>query len=147
MKNMRGLCLLLALGFVTLNPAFAGTPPGPARAYFISPQDGQRVRSPITVRFGLQGMGVAPAGTTITGTGHHHLLLDTPLPPLDAPIPKDDHHRHFGGGQTEAVLTLKPGQHTLQLLLGDGGHMPHKPAVASRRITIFVVPDPAFPRH
>jgi len=106
--------------------------------YFISPQNGAKVSSPFTVRFGLKGMGVAPAGVTNANTGHHHLLIDTDLPPDNLPIPNDDKHRHFGAGQTEVELTLPPGQHTLQLVLGDANHVPHQPPVHSEKITITV---------
>src|SRR3546814_18128161 len=74
-------------------------------------------------------MGIAPAGTAVENTGHHHLLIDTGLPPLDQPIPADAQHVHFGKGQTETTITLSPGKHTLQLLLGDQNHIPHVPAV------------------
>ena len=94
--------------------------------------------SPVTVRFGLKGMGVAPAGTQKDATGHHHLLIDAPLPPLDQPVPNDDHHKHFGAGQTETTVTLPPGKHTLQLLLGDFAHIPHDPPVKSPPISITV---------
>ncbi len=83
-------------------------------------------------------MGVAPAGMEKAKTGHHHLLIDTDVPNLSRPIPADDNHRHFGGGQTEMVLELTPGEHTLQLLLADHNHVPHKPPVASQQITIMV---------
>ena len=112
--------------------------PDKARVYFISPSDGQVIKGPVTVRFGLENMGVAPAGTAGEGLGHHHLIVDSPLPPLDQPLPKDDKHLHFGKGQTETVLTLAPGKHTLQLVLGDANHIPHQPAVVSDRITITV---------
>jgi hypothetical protein len=115
-------------------------PPAPdgVELYFITPTDGASVTSPVTVRFGLRGMGVAPAGVATPGTGHHHLLVDTELPDPTKPIPADDHHRHFGGGQTEVTLELPAGTHTLQLLLGDQNHVPHDPTVASPRITITV---------
>ncbi len=109
-----------------------------ARVYFISPSDGQVIKGPVTVRFGLENMGVAPAGTAGEGIGHHHLVIDSPLPAMDQPLPKDDKHLHFGKGQTETVLTLAPGKHTLQLVLGDANHIPHQPAVVSERITITV---------
>jgi hypothetical protein len=109
-----------------------------AKLYFISPQNGATIEGPVTIRFGLSGMGVAPAGVEKERTGHHHLLIDTGLPKMDEPIPTDDKHRHFGGGQTEATITLPPGPHTLQLLLGDWTHIPHKPAVMSEKITITV---------
>lgn len=106
--------------------------------YIISPADGATVSNPVTVRFGLKGMGVAPAGTERAGTGHHHLLIDTGLPPLDAPVPADANHVHFGGGQTETTVELEAGKHTLQLLLADHRHIPHDPPVVSERITIIV---------
>ena len=108
-------------------------------AYIVTPADGATVKSPVTVVFGLRApWGVAPAGTKVDKTGHHHLLIDAPLPDLTQPIPKDDQHRHFGGGQTETVLTLAPGRHTLQLLLGDFAHVPHQPPIISKPITLTV---------
>lgn len=127
------LLLGAALAQLARTPATAD-----AEVYFISPTDGAVVSSPVTVRFGLRGMGVAPAGTERDGTGHHHLLIDTDLPALDRPIPADDQHRHFGGGQTEASVELTPGKHTLQLLLADHRHVPHDPAICSEKITITV---------
>jgi hypothetical protein len=112
--------------------------PAGAELYFISPADGATLASPVTIRFGLKGMGIAPAGVAIPNTGHHHLLIDTGLPPLDRPLPADEHHVHFGKGQTEAVVTLAPGPHRLQLLLGDHLHLPHDPPVVSKAITITV---------
>ena len=94
--------------------------------------------SPVTVRFGLRGMGIAPAGIEMANTGHHHLLIDTGPPPFNQPIPADANHVHFGKGQTEAVVTLAPGRHTLQLLLADHRHIPHDPPVMSKPITITV---------
>ncbi len=112
--------------------------PDGASAYIISPANGDTVASPLTVVFGLDGMGVAPAGTEKDNTGHHHLLIDTGQPALDEPIPADDNHVHFGGGQTQVQIELTPGEHTLQLLLGDLNHIPHDPPVASELITITV---------
>lgn len=120
--------------------ASAGDTPAPdsARLYFISPSDGATVSNPVTVMFGLAGMGVAPAGTVKENTGHHHLIIDAELPDPGAGIPADDNHKHFGGGQTQTTITLSPGTHTLQLLLGDFKHVPHDKPVASERITITV---------
>lgn len=119
-------------------PARVESPAG-ARVYLISPENGAHVKSPFTVRFGLKGMGVAPAGVQTPNTGHHHLLIDVAtLPPDDQPLPSDDHFRHFGGGQTETEISLPPGQHTLQLVLGDYLHRPHLPPVRSDKITITV---------
>ena len=112
--------------------------PKDAELYFISPQDGATVKSPVTVRFGLRGMGIAPAGIAMENTGHHHLLIDAELPPQDLPVPADANHVHFGKGQTEAAVTLAPGRHRLRLLLGDHLHIPHDPPVASKPITITV---------
>ena len=120
---------------------YAQTPnPSPqgAELYFITPIDGENVTSPVTVKFGLKNMGIAPAGVNVENTGHHHILIDTGLPPLDQPIPADDKHVHFGKGQTETTLNLAPGTHTLQLLLGDHIHTPHSPPVMSKPITITV---------
>ena len=115
------------------------SPPG-AEVYIISPKDGARVKSPVRVQFGLKGMGVAPAGVKFENTGHHHLLIDSD-PPANpgAPLPASDKLLHFGKGQTETSLTLTPGKHTLQLVLGDQNHIPHEPPVISKKITITVV--------
>ena len=112
--------------------------PAGARVYFISPSDGARVSPTSTIRFGLSNMGVAPAGVDKANTGHHHLLIDSPLPPLGEPIPLDFNHLHFGAGQTEAEVTLPLGKHTLQLILGDDNHVPHDPPVYSQPITVTV---------
>lgn len=107
--------------------------------YIIYPSHGEVVSSPVQVRFGLRGMGVAPAGVDKDKTGHHHLLIDVEqLPALDKPIPADDKHRHFGAGQTEVALELAPGTHTLQLILGDKYHIPHDTPLVSEKITISV---------
>ncbi len=127
------LALPLSAADLPRSPSVEG-----AELYFITPADGDVVKGPVTVRFGLRGMGVAPAGTVAEGTGHHHLVVDAPLPPAGQPIPNDANHLHFGKGQTETVLTLPPGKHTLQLLLGDHSHIPHEPIVASQPITITV---------
>ena len=117
-----------------------------AAVHFIDLKDGQTVPPKVTVRFGLHEMGVAPAGSDRANSGHHHLLIDTELPPLDQPIPNDFNHLHFGAGQTEAEVTLKPGTHTLQLLLGDKDHIPHNPPVMSPRIRVLVM-DEAAPKE
>lgn len=121
------------------------SPPG-AKVYFVNLNDGDTVTSPVTVIFGLSGMGVAPAGVDKAKTGHHHLLIDRP--PLgqgedgaeeyDFSLPADENHKHFGGGQTEAVLELAPGTHSLQMVLGDKDHIPFNPSVETNRITITV---------
>jgi hypothetical protein len=123
-----------------------GPTPSPQGAvvHFVGLNDGAKVPTRVTIRFGLRDMGVAPAGLERENSGHHHLLIDTELPPLDKPIPNDFNHLHFGAGQTEAEVTLKPGPHTLQLLFGDKDHVPHNPPVMSPRIRV-VVADPQPP--
>ena len=119
-------------------PTRKPAPPG-AMAYIIEPADGAKVTNPVRVVFGLKGFGVAPAGVERNDAGHHHLLVDTGMPAnLGLPLPNDEQHRHFGGGQTETTLTLPPGRHTLQMLLGDHLHIPHEPPIASSVVTIEV---------
>jgi len=120
--------------------AAAGRRPAPpdAAVYFIYPTNGERIYPNSTIRFGLRGMGVAPAGVVKPNTGHHHLLIDVETPPLDQPLPSDLSHIHFGNGQTEKKITLSPGEHTLQLILADEKHMPHDPPVISERIKVTV---------
>jgi hypothetical protein len=133
---------LLVFAAADLTPVAAQTPsPAGAKVYFINPKDSDTLSSPFLVQFGLSGMGVAPAGVEKANTGHHHLLIDaTPLTEqqLKEPIPADDNHRHNGGGQTETMVTLPEGKHTLQLVLGDWTHIPHVPPVMSEPITITV---------
>ena len=130
------LAMLLSL-FVAMPVAAAGDAP---EVYFLTPEDGATVTSPVRVVFGLRGMGVAPAGMDKDNTGHHHLIIDAPLPPAGQPIPSDEHHLHFGGGQTETLIELSPGKHTLQLVVGDYLHRPHGTPVVSKKITITVKP-------
>jgi hypothetical protein len=114
--------------------------PAGAEVYIISPANGATVTGPVTVRFGLKGMGIAPAGVKFDNTGHHHLLVDTDLSQikLDAPLPASEKILHFGKGQTETVLTLAPGKHTLELLFADYLHVPFDPPLHSKKITITV---------
>jgi hypothetical protein len=114
--------------------------PAPAGAslYFVNLRNGDAVASPLRVQFGLRGMGVAPAGVEKENTGHHHLLINVAAIDVNAPLPTNDQYRHFGGGQTEATVELKPGTYTLQLILGDQNHIPHHPPVLSERITVTV---------
>jgi len=134
--------LLALASLVAASFAFAQVPktasPAGAKVYFISPKNGAKIKGPVKVVMGLSGMGIAPAGTDVPDTGHHHILVDADAPNLDAPIPVDDKHRHFGKGQTEATLDLPPGKHTLQLVLGDKNHIPHNPPVMSEKITVTV---------
>ncbi len=132
------LPLLLIAGFAV--PSQAGPTPAPEGVYLYIgwPNNGEGVKSPFRLWMGLRGMGVAPKGVDTPNTGHHHLIIDDKLPPMDEPIPADRNHLHFGAGQTEAEVELPPGKHTLQLLLGDKDHIPHNPPVVSKKITITV---------
>ena len=138
--SVKSFCLMVASGYLFTVAAVAATPaPAGARVYIIAPTDGETVSSPVTVTFGLEGMGVAPAGVEKANTGHHHLLIDLAgEPALDRPLPADANHRHFGGGQTQATVELTPGSHTLQLIMGDHNHVPHQPPVMSEKITVTV---------
>jgi hypothetical protein len=139
---MTRLFLALAAALITTCAvAQDRTVPGAnAEVYIISPQNGAAVHGPVTVRFGLKGMGVAPAGVKFENTGHHHLLIDTDSSELklDAPLPATDKIVHFGKGQTETTLTLAPGKHTLELLFADYAHMSFDPPLHSKKITITV---------
>ena len=113
--------------------------PHDAYCYIGWPNNGEVVHTRhIKVWFGTRNFGVAPAGVEKANTGHHHLLVDVDLPPLDQAIPNDKNHLHFGNGQTETYIDLPPGKHTLQLLMGDANHVPHDPPVMSKKITITV---------
>lgn len=146
---MRKLLLLVSsLFFLDWATALerAASPPG-AQVDIISPADNAVVTNPVRVRFGLKGMGIAPAGIAFENSGHHHLLIDTDPPAdLGKPLPATDRLVHFGKGQTETEITLPPGKHTLQLVLGDYLHIPHDPPVMSRKITIVVRDAPATPQ-
>jgi hypothetical protein len=140
-KHIAGAAIaIVALAAGVATAALAKSPwPDGSKVYIISPKDGETITGPVTVLFGLKGMGVAPAGVEKEKTGHHHILINAPIPAdLSAPLPADDNHRHFGGGQTQATLELKPGKYTLQLLMGDHNHIPHNPPLASEVITITV---------
>ena len=146
MKKALLASAVAVFGFTS--PALSGESPSApdASVYFVNLEDGATVSSPVKVVFGLAGMGVAPAGTEKEHTGHHHILINrAPLgegedgaEELDYALPADDNHVHFGGGQTETTLDLAPGEHTLQLVLGDMNHIPHNPPIASDVITITV---------
>ncbi|MBZ0218289.1 MAG: DUF4399 domain-containing protein [Fimbriimonadaceae bacterium] len=152
MKKIPAISLSIGLGLASLaglaGQAVAGDTPAPegAKPYIVNLEDGMTTTSPVKVIFGLSGMGVAPAGTDQANTGHHHVLVDRPplgqgedgADEFDANIPADEHHIHFGKGQTETMLDLAPGSHTLQLVLGDKDHIPHNPPVVSDVITITV---------
>ncbi|HEV7261181.1 MAG TPA: DUF4399 domain-containing protein [Bosea sp. (in: a-proteobacteria)] len=140
-RSVAGLALIALLplsGTAWAQAAPRQPAPKGAQVYFHYPLDGLRVPERFTVRMGLKEMGVAPAGTQWSNTGHHHLLIDTDPGPPDQPIPADYNNVHLGNGQTEVVVTLPKGKHTLQLLLGDHNHVPHDPPVMSRKITVYV---------
>lgn len=132
--------VVLAAAMPGSNYAIEPSPaPEGAEIYFVSPANGAHVSSKFTVRFGLRGMGIAPAGIDLPNTGHHHLLINPdPMPDLTLPLPTNDQIRHFGKGQTETDIELKPGAYTLQLLLGNHLHIPHQPPVMSGTITVNV---------
>jgi len=135
------LAMLLSAGLAGTAAAQDTPRPDDARVYVIAPSDGAEVTSPVTVRFGLHGMGVAPAGVEMPETGHHHLLIDLPLDEVDLtqPLPATDQLVHFGGGQTETTLELAPGNYELRLLLADHQHIPHDPPLYSEPVTVTVV--------
>jgi len=141
---LRSLALAACATMIGVHAAQAQTaaPASNPEVYIIWPPDRQVIQGgKLWLRMGLKNMGVAPAGIDQANTGHHHLLIDTGLPPLDEPIPNDKNHLHFGNGQTEARLTdLPPGDYTLQLLLGDKDHIPFDPPIMSERVTITVAP-------
>jgi len=135
------LALGAALVLAVTGVAFAERTPSPAGAevYIVSPKDGAKVKGPVTVVFGLKGMGIAPAGIKFDNSGHHHLLIDADAPAdLSQPLPANEHNVHFGKGQTETTVTLPPGKHTLQLVFADYLHTPHDPALVSKKITVTV---------
>jgi hypothetical protein len=131
-----GVCLVAATAFAADRMAA----PAGAEVYFIAPQNGAKLHSPVTIKFGLKGMGIAPAGIKFDNTGHHHLLVDTDVSELklDAPMPATDKIVHFGMGKTETTLTLTPGKHTLQLIFADYLHQSFDPPLTSKKITITV---------
>ena len=133
-----GLALATLTGFGQAALPKSKSAPG-AKVYIISPAHGETVGKTFTVKFGLQGMGIAPAGIKFDNTGHHHLLVDVDeMPDLNKPLPATEHVLHYGKGQTETTLTLEPGSHTLQLVLGDYLHLPHDKPVISRKIRVTV---------
>jgi hypothetical protein len=131
--------LALVVAFAAVAADRVAAPAG-AEVYFIAPQNGAKLHSPVTIKFGLKGMGIAPAGIKFDNTGHHHLLIDTDLSELklDAPMPATDKIVHFGKGQTETTQTLTPGKHTLQLIFADYLHQSFDPPLTSKKITITV---------
>lgn len=135
------LCMLLAAHSALAAEGLSSSAPADAEVYIIEPRAGAVVGETFVVKFGLRGMGVAPAGVEIANTGHHHLLIDNPSVSMSTPLPASDQVVHFGKGQTETVVTLSPGTHTLQLLLGNHLHVPHTPPVMSEPIRVTVRVD------
>lgn len=139
---------LIFAALLAASPVLADRTASPegARVYFVNLEDGASVTSPVTIEFGIEGMEIAPAGSDVPNSGHHHILLNRPplgegedgADELIYSLPADDNHIHFGGGQTEVSLDLPPGEHTLQLVLGDTNHIPHDPPVVSDVITVTV---------
>ena len=125
--------ILFLISFLITSSVFAE-----ARVYFINLEDGDEVESPFLIQFGLSEMGIAPAGIDRENTGHHHLLINVNDLDFSKPIPASKNHIHFGGGQTESLVELPPGDYSLQLVLGDMTHTPHTPPVVSRQINITV---------
>ena len=113
-------------GELLTHPWVVPPPNREAEAYFTNLKDGDRVTSPFVVRFGLSMRGLVPAGSSAGRAGHHHLLVNQSLP-LDftKPLPFTEQYIHFGKGQMETVLNLKPGSYQLHLLLADKGHIPY----------------------
>jgi len=136
--SVAAVSLALAAGSFALAQIPKTASPAGAKVYFIQPKDGETVKAPVHVVMGLSGMGIAPAGVDSPDTGHHHILIDADKLNPDAAVPADDKHRHFGRGQTETMLDLPAGKHTLQLVLGDRNHVPHNPPVMSPTITVTV---------
>lgn len=135
--------VVIAMGLALLSSAVLAdrtAAPAGAEVYFIAPANGAKIKGPVTVKFGLKGMGIAPAGVKFDNTGHHHLLVDTDIKEvnLDQPLPASDKVVHFGKGQTETTLTLAPGKHTLELLFADMTHTSFEPVLHSKKITITV---------
>lgn len=137
--GLKTITVLIATCFLYAT-AYAEMPrtksPKNADVYIISPASGATVSKKFVIKFGLRGMGVAPAGTAKAKTGHHHLIVDGKLPNFKMPMGKSV--KHFGGGQTEVELTLAKGEHTLQLIMGDKSHVPHNPPVVSKVIKVTV---------
>ena len=125
--------ILFLISFLITSSAFAE-----ARVYFINLEDGDEVESPFLIQFGLSKMGIAPAGIDRENTGHHHLLINVKDLDFSKPIPASKNHIHFGGGQTESLVELPPGDYSLQLVLGDMTHTPHTPPIVSEQINITV---------
>ena len=133
------IMFLSQLIFLIVHAGDSPSVPG-TKIYFINIKDGDKVKSPFLIQFGLSSqMGLAPALVDWPDTGHHHLIIDAPTPNPNKAIPsKSENHIHLSGGQTELKVHLELGTHTLQLILGDYSHIPHDPPVVSEVIDITV---------
>ena len=137
---MRGDRVIFIMFFLLCSNGLSLAAETSTKVFIIQPKNGEIVDKTFEVIFGIEGMTLAPAGTYENNTGHHHLIIDAELPALSLPIPASENYVHFGKGQDRTVLTLGPGKHSLQLLLGDGNHVPHQPPVASKKIEVVVKP-------
>jgi Domain of unknown function (DUF4399) len=126
---------ILAISF---NTAFAHGVAKNSSAFILSPKNNASVNSPVTIKFGVKGLLIAPAGVNKHKAGHFHLLLDVQKElSMGDPIPRDKHHLHFDQGETQTTLDLSPGKHTLQLVVGDEEHEPFEELI-SKKVTIVV---------
>ena len=137
---MRGYRVIFIMFFLVCFNGLSLAGESSTKVFIIQPKNGEMVDKNFEVVFGIEGMSLAPAGTYENNTGHHHLIIDDELPALSLPIPASENYVHFGKGQDRTELTLEPGRHSLQLLLGDGNHIPHQPPVASKKIEVIVKP-------
>jgi hypothetical protein len=139
MRSLLCIAAMLMAGPVLAQGMVPSKAPPDAKVFIVTPADRATVGQDVHVVFGASGILLAPATDTTAGTGHHHLLIDVKqLPPLDAPIPADAKHKHYGKGQTEDTIHLTPGDHTLQLDFADYRHMQFDPPLVSKKITIHV---------
>lgn len=107
------------------------------KIFFVTPQDGAKVKSPLKIQMGLEGMDVKPAGELVENSGHHHLIIDGAPIEAGVVVPADDKHIHFGQGQTETEVELSPGEHTLTLQFADGHHKSYGPEMSTTiRVTV-----------
>ena len=137
---MRGYRVIFITFFLVCFNGLSLAAESSTKVFIIQPKNGEMVDKTFEVVFGIEGMTLAPAGTYQNNTGHHHLIIDAELPALSLPIQASENYVHLGKGQDRTILTLEPGRHSLQLLLGDGNHIPHQPPVASKKIEVIVKP-------
>ena len=139
MRSIAFVAAFVIAGSAMAQSAAPPKAPHGAKVFIVSPKNGAMVGQDVHVVFGVKGITIAPATDTAPGTGHHHLLIDVrELPPLNAPIPADANHKHYGKGQTQDTIHLTPGDHTLQLDFADYRHMQFDPPIVSAKITVHV---------